>query len=188
MWFFQDFYVSHPSSITLTQWKSLKSEWLSAFFPYLEWGIGLTYPSLALHDFPVAHWCSIWTSNQKVKSSTPVRWEYLHGVPKDRSSNFMHYNFWSRLYFYVKFLEDVYFPIEYMYSESQLLACPFFVFFITFYSRCGIQWDTACRPTDDPSWAFLSPGAQEPVQPPNNICLVQAAEKKTYFGHLSKKV
>ena len=24
--FFQDFYVSHPSSITLTQWKSLKSE------------------------------------------------------------------------------------------------------------------------------------------------------------------
>ena len=131
MWFFQDLYVSHPSSITLTQWKSLKSEWLSAFFPYLEWGIGLTYPSLALHDFPVAHWCSIWTSNQKVKSSTPVRWEYLHGVPKDRSSNFMHYNFWSRLYFYVKFLEDVYFPIEYMYSESQLLACPFFVFFLS---------------------------------------------------------
>ena len=142
MWFFQDFYVSHPSSITLTQWKSLKSEWLSAFFPYLEWGIGLTYPSLALHDFPVAHWCSIWTSNQKVKSSTPVRWEYLHGVPKDRSSNFMHYNFWSRLYFYVKFLEDVYFPIEYMYSEFQLLACPFFVFLslsIAVAASSGIQ-------------------------------------------------
>ena len=24
-----------------------------------------------------------------------------------------------------------------------------FVFFITFCSRCGLKWDTACRPTDD---------------------------------------
>ena len=36
----------------------------------------------------------------------------------------------------------------------------------------GMEWDTACRPTNDPFWAFLSRGAQEPVQPPNNICLV----------------
>ena len=47
--------------------------------------------------------------------------------------------------------------------------------------------DTACRPTDDPFSAFLSPGAQEPVQRQNNICLVQVAEKKIYFGHSSKK-
>ena len=40
-------------------------------------------------------------------------------VPKVRSSNFMHYNFWSKLYFYMKFLQDVYFSIEYMYSEFQ---------------------------------------------------------------------
>ena len=25
-----------------------------------------------------------------------------------------------------------------------------------------MKWDTACRPADDPLWAFLSPGAQEP--------------------------
>ena len=36
------------------------------------------------------------------------------------------------------------------------------LFFITFCSRCCMKWGTACRPTDDPLWAFLSPGAQEP--------------------------
>ena len=35
-----------------------------------------------------------------------------------------------------------------------------FSFFITFCTRCGMEWDTACRPTDDPFWTFLSPGAQ----------------------------
>ena len=50
-----------------------------------------------------------------------------------------------------------------------------------------MKWDTACRRTDDPFWAFLSPSAQEPVQPPNNICLVLAAEKNIYIGHSSKK-
>ena len=43
----------------------------------------------------------------------------VQGVPKVRSSNFMHYNFWSKLYFYMKFLEGVYFSIKYMYSEVQ---------------------------------------------------------------------
>ena len=62
-----------------------------------------------------------------------------------------------------------------------------FDFFIRFCSHCGMKWDTACRPTDDPFWAFLSPSAQEPVQPPNNICLVLAAEKNIYIGHSSKK-
>ena len=45
-------------------------------------------------------------------------------------------------------------------------------FFITFCSRRGMNWDTAWRPTNDPFWAFLSPGAQDPVQPPNNFFLV----------------
>ena len=39
----------------------------------------------------------------------------LQGVPKVCSSNFMHFNFWPKLYFYMKFLEDVYFSVEYMY-------------------------------------------------------------------------
>ena len=58
---------------------------------------------------------------------------YLQGVPKVRSANLMHYNFWSKLYFSMKFLEDVYFSIKYMCSEFQWLACPF-CFFITFCS------------------------------------------------------
>ena len=75
-----------------------------------------------------------WYSLRKVKQSCDVQ-----GVPKVCSSNLMHYNFWSKLYFYMKFLEDVYFSIKNMFSEFQLLACPF-CFFITFCSRwIGIQ-------------------------------------------------
>ena len=54
------------------------------------------------------------------------RWLYARsfifgaqGVPKVRFSNFMRYNFWSKLYSCMKFLEDVYCSIEYMYSEFQ---------------------------------------------------------------------
>ena len=72
---------------------------------------------------------------------------------------------------------------EHMFRIS-VTGMPFlvFFFFITFCSRCGMEWDTACRPTDDPFWAFLSPGAQEPAQPPNNICSLSAAEKKYILG------
>ena len=28
-----------------------------------------------------------------------------------------------------------------------------------------MKWDTVCRPTNDPFWTFLSPGAREPVHP-----------------------
>ena len=44
----------------------------------------------------------------------------VQSVPKVRSSNFMRHKFWSKqLYCYMKFVEDVYFSIEYMYSEFQ---------------------------------------------------------------------
>ena len=49
----------------------------------------------------------------------PIIPSELQGVPKVRSSNLMHYNFWSKLCFYMKFLEDVYFSTEYMHSEFQ---------------------------------------------------------------------
>ena len=49
-----------------------------------------------------------------------------------------------------------------------------------------MKWDTECRPTNYPFLAFLSPGAQDPFQPPNNICLVLTAEK-IYLGYSSKK-
>ena len=66
-----------------------------------------------------------------------------------------------------------------MYSEFQELAC---LFFRTICSRCGME-------SDDPFWGFLSPGAQQPVQPSNNICLVYAAKKYMYiyFMHSSEK-
>ena len=116
-------------------------------------------------------------------------WEIVQGVPKGRSSKFMHHNFWSKLQFYMKLVEDVYFSTEYMYSEFQLLACSF-CFSITFCSRCCMKWDTACRPTDDPFWTFLSPGAQGPVQPPNNIILFSLGSwKKIYIlGIHTKKI
>ena len=51
-----------------------------------------------------------------------------------------------------------------------------------------MKWDTACRPTDDPFWAFLSPGAQEAVRTPNNICLVLGSWKKYILGIHPKKI
>ena len=47
-----------------------------------------------------------------------------------------------------------------------------FLFFYHILQPLRYGGDTACRPTDDPFSAFLSPGAQEPVQHQNNICLV----------------
>ena len=62
-----------------------------------------------------------------------------------------------------------------------------FVFFITFCSRCGMVWDTACRPTDDPFWAFLSPGAQEPAEPQTIFVHFRQLKKKKIGGiHLRK--
>ena len=107
---------------------------------------------------------------------------YIQGVPKVRSSNFMHYKFWSKLYFYMKFLEDVYFSTEYMHSEFSNWHV-LFDFFITFCSHCAMKWDTACRPTDDPFWAFLSPGAQESVHP-QTLCVYFRKLKKYILGLL----
>ena len=39
----------------------------------------------------------------------------LQGVPKVRSPIYMRYNFWSKLYVYMKFLEDIFCSIEYLY-------------------------------------------------------------------------
>ena len=62
---------------------------------------------------------------------TPHVWPHLspglsdiQGVPKVCSSNFMRYNFWSKLHFYMKFLKYVSYSIEYLCSEVQLPASP----------------------------------------------------------------
>ena len=71
----------------------------------------------------------------------------------------------------MKFLEGVYFSIEYTYSEFQYLACTFC--FLS-HSVAVAAWSGILRV--DPQMIhfelFYYPGAQEPVQPPNNICLV----------------
>ena len=65
--------------------------------------------------------------NKSSFSRSPDFYLSLQGVPKVRSSNFMHYNFWSKLYVYKKFLGDVYFSIKYTYSES-VTGMPFLFF------------------------------------------------------------
>ena len=112
----------------------------------------------------------------------------LQGIPKVRPSNFMHYNFWSKLYCYMKFLQDVYFSIEYVCPEFQYWHA-LFVFFITFCSRCGLKWDTACRPTDDPFWAFSSPGACAGVSStPKQYLFSLDSWKKLILGIHPKKI
>ena len=53
-------------------------------------------------------------------------------------------------------------------------------------SRCGMKWDTVCRPTDDPFWVFLSPGTQEQVHP-QTLFVYFRQLKKICIGHSSKK-
>ena len=71
------------------------------------------------------------------------RFKLLQGVPKVLSSYYRRHNFWSKLYFCMKFLNDVYCFTEYIYSKSQYPACPP-LFVITFRSRCGMEWDKSC--------------------------------------------
>ena len=66
----------------------------------------------------------------------------------------IHYNFWSKLYFYMKFLEDVYFSISTCIQNFSNGHALFVFVFCCFGSRCGMKWDTACRPTNDLFWTF----------------------------------
>ena len=94
------------------------------------------------------------------------------GCPK---SSFIEFH---ALYLLIKtiFLGEIFRRCLFLYQvhvfRISVTSMPFLFFFITFCSLCGMNLDTACRPTNDPFWAFLSLGAQDPVQPPNKICLV----------------
>ena len=96
----------------------------------------------------------------------------IQGVPKVCSSNFMRYNFWSKLHFYMKFLKYVSYSIEYLCWEVQLPASPFcFLSHPVAVSALSEISHVACRALDDSFWAFLSPSMQESLRPPNNIIL-----------------
>ena len=63
--------------------------------------------------------CAFWVFGDFTCVVSYLAPRLIQGVPKVRSSNFMRYNFWSKLYSCMKFLQDVYCSIEYMYSEFQ---------------------------------------------------------------------
>ena len=109
----------------------------------------------------------------------------IQGAPKVRSSNFMHYNFWSKLYFYMKFLQDVYFSIEYMSSEFQWLACPYC--FLS-HSVAVASWSGIQRV--DPQmihFELFYHLVRRSQFNPQTIFVWFRQLKKAYFGHSSKK-
>ena len=71
-------------------------------------------PSLRLILILVSNFCE---AAPRQLFQVPKGLKEWQGVPKVCSSNFMHYNFWSKLYFYMKLLKDLYFSIKYMCSE-----------------------------------------------------------------------
>ena len=99
----------------------------------------------------------------------------------------MHHNFWSKFYFYMKLLEDVYFSVESacIQNFSNWHALFVVVFLITFCSRCCMKWDTACRPTDDLFWAIT--WCARASSTPKQYLFSLGSWKKIYFGHSSKK-
>ena len=78
-------------------------------------------------------------------------------------------------------------------NQLSLFVC--FFFFITFCSRCGMEWDIACRATDDlfqelfyhlvrrSHFSTLTP----PPPPPEQHFFSLGSWKKRSFKHLSKK-
>ena len=105
----------------------------------------------------------------------------VEGVPKVRSSNFMRNN----LYFYMKFLKDVYCSIEYIIVFRSSVSC-MSPFFFSSHSVAVAAWSgmshiVASRAPDEPLLsllAFLSPGMREPLRTPNNIIFFRLGSRK----------
>ena len=98
-------------------------------------------------------------------------WESEHGFSKNACHHFKSHNFWSKLYFYMKFLKYVSYSIEYLWSEVQLSASSL-CFFLSHSVAVAVLSEmshVACRAPDDSFWAFLSPSMQESLRLPNNI-------------------
>ena len=93
-------------------------------------------------DFRSTYWIGSWIL---VLGSAKII-KIIQGVPKVHSSNFMHYNFWSKLYFYMKFLENVYFSMTYSHVLRISVTGMLFLLLLFFLSHtaaiaawCGIQ-------------------------------------------------
>ena len=95
----------------------------------------------------------------------------IQGVPKVCSSNFMHYNFWSKPHFYMKFLKLMFLTLSSTCVQKFSYRHPPFVFLSHSIAVAALSEisHVACRALDDSFWAFLSPSMQESLRPPNNI-------------------
>ena len=94
----------------------------------------------------------------------------------------MHYNFWSKLYFHMKFLQDIYF-------WHALFVCLFVCFFF-YHSVAVAAWSGIQRVDQQMIASILSffitwcAGASSI---PKQYLFSLDSWKKTYFGHSSKK-
>ena len=114
----------------------------------------------------------------------------LQLVSKVRSSNFMHYDVWSKLLFVHEISRCLFLYRVHVFWISvtgmPFLFCLFVVvFFITFCSRCGMEWDTACRPTDDPFRAFFINWCAGASSTPKQYSFSLGSWKNIYIGHSS---
>ena len=102
------------------------------------WTFGRPYKTPG--EEPLVRAIFLWPWNENAPTKQKQQTE-IQDVPIVRYSNFMHYNFWSKLYFYLKFLEGVvHFSINC--TCIQNFSDWHALFFITFCSRCGMKWDT----------------------------------------------
>ena len=112
----------------------------------------------------------------------------IQGVPKLRSPNFRRYNFWSKIYSCIKFLK-MFIALSSTCIENFSNQHSFFVFFTTFCSRCGMEWDTACRATDinfEPFYHLVRRSHFSTSTPKTTFFYFRQLKKK-YFKHSSKK-
>ena len=78
--------------------------------------------------------------------------------------------FWSKLHFYMKFL-NMFLTLSSTCVQKFSYRHPPFVFLSHLVAVAALSEisHVACRALDDSFWAFLSPSMQESLRPPNNI-------------------
>ena len=83
-----------------------------------------------------------------------------------------------------------YCSIEYMFEHVFRISVTGMPPCFLWHSVAIAAWSVIQQATDDPFWAFLSPGAHDKFQPPNNICLEYICiwKKISILGFHRKKI
>ena len=114
------------------------------------WTFGRPYKTPG--EEPLVRAIFLWPWNENAPTKQKQQTE-IQNVPIVRSSNFMHYNFWSKLYFYLKFLEGVvHFSINCTCIQN---FSDWHALFLS-HSVAVAEWSGIQRL--DPFWSLLSPG------------------------------